>query len=77
MPTLTAWDPEDPSKIANFDIGWPCAGVESLIIYTVTTSLFLKNSKFSSMQKFAYFIFGAIVTYLINILRITTILCLA
>jgi len=35
-----------------------------------------KNSKFSSMQKFAYFIFGAIVTYLINILRVTTIFVL-
>ena len=76
MPTLTAWDPEEPSKIANFGIGWPCAGVESLIIYTVATSLFLKNSKFSSMQKFAYFIFGAVVTYLINILRVTTIFVL-
>ena len=76
MPTLTAWNPEEPSKIANFGIGWPCAGVESLIIYTVATSLFLKNSKFSSMQKFAYFIFGAVVTYLINILRVTTIFVL-
>jgi thaumarchaeosortase len=73
MPTLTAWDPKDPSKLAYFGIGWPCAGVESLIIYSVAILLFLKNSTFSFMQKCLYFLFGATVTYLINVLRVVTI----
>lgn len=77
MPTLTAWDPKDPSKLAYFGIGWPCAGIESLIIYSVAILLFLKNSTFSFMQKCLYFIFGAAVTYLINVLRVVTIFTIA
>jgi len=58
-------------------IAWPCSGVESLIIYTVTILLFLKKSIFSLAQKVTLFAIGAIVTYIINILRIATIFVIA
>jgi thaumarchaeosortase len=73
LPTLTAWDPKNPLTRAGFGIGWPCAGVESLIIYTVTILLFLKKSTIPLKQKIIYFMIGAVITYFINILRIVTI----
>jgi exosortase/archaeosortase family protein len=54
-------------------IAWPCSGVESLLIYAVTILLFLKNSAIPWKQRIVYFVFGAAVTYFINILRIVTI----
>jgi len=73
MPYLSAWDPKNPFMHAGYGIGWPCAGVESLMIYTVTVFLFLKRSTIPLKQKIIYFIIGAVVTYFINILRIVTI----
>jgi thaumarchaeosortase len=54
-------------------IAWPCSGVESLIIYVLTILLFLKKTVASRIAKVIYFTVGAVVTYLINILRIVTI----
>jgi len=56
-----------------FGIAWPCAGVESLLIYTVTILLFLKKTAIPWKHRIVYFVIGAIVTYFINILRIVTI----
>jgi len=53
-------------------IAWPCSGVESLLIYTVTILLFLRRSPITWRRRTAYFAIGAIVTYFINILRIAT-----
>jgi exosortase/archaeosortase family protein len=58
-------------------IAWPCSGVESLLIYSVTILLFLKVATISWRQGIFYFAFGAAVTYFINILRIATIFILA
>jgi thaumarchaeosortase len=58
---------------ATFGVGWPCAGVESLLIYTVTILLFLSKSAIPRLQRAVYFVVGALVTYFINILRIVTI----
>jgi exosortase/archaeosortase family protein len=58
-------------------IAWPCSGVESLVIYTVTILLFLKKSVLSLAQKVTIFAIGATVTYIINILRIATIFIIA
>jgi thaumarchaeosortase len=58
---------------ASFGIAWPCAGVESLLIYTVTILLFLSKSAIPRLQRAVYFVVGASVTYFINILRIATI----
>lgn len=64
-------------NFAGFAIGWPCSGVESLLIYVIVISLFLKKSFISKKQKIIYFLVGAIVTYFINILRIVTIFIIA
>ena len=56
-----------------FGIAWPCAGIESLLIFTVTILLFLKRTPLSWKSKITYFAIGALVTYFINILRIATI----
>jgi exosortase/archaeosortase family protein len=54
-------------------IAWPCAGVESLLLYTVIMLLFLKKAYVPRLHKIIYFTVGAAVTYFINILRIVTI----
>jgi thaumarchaeosortase len=73
MPRLTATDPANPLRTATFDIAWPCAGIESLLIFTVVALLFLKRMSISLRAKIGYFAIGAAVTYLINILRIVAI----
>jgi exosortase/archaeosortase family protein len=78
MPYLSAWDPSNPlGRRAGFGIGWPCAGIESLLIYTVTILLFLMKSNITLKHKIMYFSVGAVVTYFINVLRIVTIFTLA
>ncbi len=72
MPRLTATDPANPLRTATFDIAWPCAGIESLLIFTVVALLFLKRMPISLKAKIGYFAIGATVTYLINILRIAS-----
>jgi thaumarchaeosortase len=73
LPRLTAVDPTNPMRSATFDIAWPCAGIESLLIFTVVILLFLKRMPISWKAKIGYFAIGAAVTYSINILRIVTI----
>jgi len=73
MPYLTAWDPKNLSRYAGFGIAWPCAGVESLLIYTVIILLFLKQIGIPWKHNILYFAIGAVVTYFINILRIVSI----
>ncbi|MEM3715236.1 MAG: exosortase/archaeosortase family protein, partial [Nitrososphaeria archaeon] len=51
--------------------------IDSLIIYSVTILLFLKDSVISWKQRTAYFLIGAAITYFINILRIATIFIIA
>jgi exosortase/archaeosortase family protein len=73
MPRLIATDPVNPLRTATFDIAWPCAGIESLLIFTIVVLLFLKRLPMSWKAKAAYFAVGASVTYLINIVRIAAI----
>ena len=70
MPTLQVTGALGTAKFA---IAWPCAGIESLIIFTAVALLFLKRMSISRKAKIGYFAFGAVVTYLINILRIASI----
>ena len=70
MPTLQA---SGSLGTAKFAIAWPCAGVESLLIFTAVTLLFLKRMPVSWKAKLGFFAFGAAITYLINVLRITVI----
>lgn len=58
---------------AQFTIAWPCAGIESLLIFTAVALLFLKRMNISWKAKISYFAFGAVITYIINVLRIANI----
>ena len=71
MPVLTATSSTGQS--ASYAVAWACSGIDSLLIYSVTILLFLKSSAIPWKQGLVYFIFGAIITYLINALRIATI----
>jgi thaumarchaeosortase len=70
MPTLQVTGPLGTAKFA---IAWPCAGIESLLIFTAVALLFLMRMSISRRAKIGYFAFGAAVTYLINLLRISSI----
>jgi len=74
MPLLSAWN---QSGFFGAYIDWPCAGIESLLVYTVTILLFLRRSSLPLINKIIYFTIGAMVTYVINILRIVTIFTIA
>jgi len=74
MPTLYA---SNSNGSAVFSIAWPCSGVESLIIYTLVILLFMKKDAIPWWQKLIYYAVGAVVTYVINILRIVTIFVIA
>jgi len=70
MPTLQVTGPLGTAK---FSIAWPCAGIESLLIFTAVALLFLQQMPISWKAKVGYFAVGAAVTYFINVLRIATI----
>ena len=59
--------------LVRYGIGWPCAGVQSLLIYTFVILIFFKKTTIPLLHKIAYFAFGALITYCINILRIVAI----
>jgi thaumarchaeosortase len=70
MPTLQVTGALGTAKFA---VAWPCAGIESLLIFTAVALLFLKRMPLSWKAKAGFFIFGAAITYLINIFRIVSI----
>ena len=55
-------------------VGWPCAGIHSLLIYTAVAYSFLQNLDISRLRKFIYLFLGLIGTYIVNILRIAAII---
>ncbi len=77
LPQLTVADPANSLNTATFEIAWPCAGIESLLIFTVTILLFLKKMPISLKAKVGYFAVGAGVTYFINVIRIVSIYLVA
>ncbi len=70
MPTLQV---SSSLGTAKFAIAWPCAGIESLLIFMAVALLFLQRMPMSWRAKIGYFAIGAAITYFINILRIDTI----
>ena len=72
MPAYQFLDPNGRLTMP-FKIAWPCSGIDSLLLYTVTILLFLKKSPIPKWHKVVYFVIGAGVTYFINVLRIVTI----
>jgi thaumarchaeosortase len=77
LPYLTVTDPNNSLKTASFAVAWPCAGIESLLLFSVTILLFLKRMPISWRAKVGYFAVGAAVTYFINVLRIVSIFLFA
>ena len=75
MPVLSVMNSQ--GRNASFGIAWPCSGIESLLIYTLMILLFLKNSMIPLKHRILYFIFGAVVTFFINVFRIATIFVIA
>jgi len=73
LPYLTAAPSGSAAAPTTFAIAWPCAGIESFLIFTVVVLLFLKRMPLSWKAKIGYFAFGAAVTYVINSLRIVSI----
>lgn len=73
MPTLQV---SDNFGSVRYAIGWPCAGIESFLIFTAVALLFLFRMKISVKAKVGYFAFGAAVTYFINVMRIVTLFTL-
>lgn len=69
-PQLRVWNQKGEAEAG---IAWSCSGIDSLLLYSVTILLFLKNTGISWKQRTIYFIIGAVITYFINILRIVTI----
>lgn len=53
-------------------IVWSCAGVHSLLLYTLIILLLFKRSNISGFRKLTYFVIGAICTYFVNTLRIAS-----
>lgn len=72
MPYLTAADPVTGAS-TTFSIAWPCAGIESFLLFTVVMLLFLKRMHIGLPAKIGYFAFGAAITYIINAFRIVNI----
>lgn len=56
-----------------FLVYWPSAGVQSLILYSFTILLFLRNATMPLRRKGTYFVIGAVGTFLANVLRIVSI----
>jgi len=73
-PVLKVWNEKGE---ASFGIAWPCSGIDSLIIYSIITMLFLEDSDTPLKYKIAYFLIGAVITYFINALRISEIFIIA
>ncbi|MDH5481399.1 MAG: exosortase/archaeosortase family protein [Candidatus Bathyarchaeota archaeon] len=74
-PRLSVTSPQGES--IGFGIAWPCSGIESLLIYTVTILIFLKKTDISWKHRIIYFSAGAVVTFFINVFRIITLFLLA
>jgi len=53
-------------------IGWPCAGVHSLLLFTLITLVFFKKTTMQRDRKIIFFLIGAAGTYLTNIFRISS-----
>lgn len=71
-PILAAYD-SSGTLLIQYAVGWPCAGVQSLLIYTFVVLIFLKKTAAPLSHKAVYFVLGALVTYLVNILRVVSI----
>ncbi len=70
LPSLTVHVGTESATVA---IAWACAGVQSLLLYTLIILVFFKKSYISAFRKLAYFIIGAFGTFFVNVLRVYSI----
>ena len=54
------------------NIAWPCAGVHSLLLFTLIALVFFKKTTMQRDRKIVFFLIGAAGTYLTNIFRISS-----
>ncbi|MDH7477680.1 MAG: archaeosortase/exosortase family protein [Candidatus Bathyarchaeota archaeon] len=71
LPALTV---NAGSNSASALIAWACAGVQSLLLYTLIILVFFKKSDISSFRKLAYFVIGLFGTFFVNVFRVISIL---
>jgi len=74
LPRIQVWK---GGKYAYADIGWPCAGVHSLLLFTLITLVFFKKTTIQRERKIVFFLIGAAGTYLTNIFRIASYLTIS
>jgi thaumarchaeosortase len=53
-------------------IEWVCAGVHSLLLYSLLIVLFFRKNTIAASYKIGYFIVGMIGTFMVNVLRVVT-----
>jgi thaumarchaeosortase len=70
MPLMSVWKGEK-LPITRF-IGWPCAGVHSLLLFILITLVFFKKTTIQRDRKIIFFLIGAAGTYLTNVFRIAS-----
>jgi len=71
LPSLTVHVGSESATVA---IAWACAGVQSLLLYTLIILVFFKKSDLSAFRKLAYFIIGAFGTFFVNVFRVYSII---
>jgi len=69
LPRIQVWK---GGEYTSADVAWPCAGVHSLLLYTLITLMFFKKSTMQRERKIIFFLIGAAGTYLTNIFRIAS-----
>jgi thaumarchaeosortase len=69
LPLIQVWK---GGEYTYANVAWPCAGVHSLLLYTLITLIFFKKSTIQRERKIIFFLIGAAGTYLTNIFRIAS-----
>ena len=59
-------------ELVRASVAWPCAGVHSLLLFTLIALVFFKKTTMHRERKVIFFMVGAAGTYLSNIFRIAT-----
>ncbi len=71
LPYLTLHVGQDTATVG---IAWACAGVQSLLLFTLIILVFFKKSYISAFRKSAYFIIGLFATFFVNVSRVISIM---
>lgn len=71
LPALSLTVGTNSSSVA---IAWACAGVQSLLLYTLIILVFFKKSYISAFRKLVYFIIGLFGTFFVNVFRVISIM---